>query len=81
MNNDKIALTFAKSKGFLSVEFQEKWNSFDVYVAQHDGDILAIGYPTFILVKDGIARENKSSELFSIMNFSEVSSDFTEELV
>lgn len=81
MNNNQIALTFAKSKGFVSVDFQEKWNGFDVYIAQPDGDILVVGYPFFILVKDGIARENETAELWSIMHFSEVSSDFTEELV
>lgn len=81
MSNQELALTFAKSKGFISVDFQKKWNGFDVYIAQPDGDILIIGYPVFILVKDGVARENETSELYSIMNFSKVSSDATEDLI
>ncbi|WP_234111482.1 hypothetical protein [Chryseobacterium sp. R2A-55] len=79
MENDKIALTFAESKGFISVDFQEKWNGFDVYIAQPE-DMIIIGYPTFILVKDGVARENKTSEIYSLMHFTEVSPDTTESL-
>lgn len=81
MDNKVIALTFAKSKGFISVDFQENWNGFDVYVAQPAGDISIIGYPFLILVKDGVARENDTSELSSLMHFSNVSSDYTEELI
>lgn len=78
MENAKIALKFAKSMGFISVEFQEKSNGFDIFIAQPDGNVEIIGYPFFILVKDGIAREYYSSELMQLVHFSEVDKDFTE---
>lgn len=78
MENAEIALLFAKSKGFASVDFQEESNGSDVFIAQPDGNVEIIGYPFFILVKDGIAREYYSSELMQLMHFSEVDKDFTE---
>lgn len=81
MNNADIALKFAQSKGFDSVDFQQSWNGFDVFIAQPSGDILTMGYPFFILVNNSIARENDPSELMQLMNFTEVPSDFTEELI
>ena len=81
MNNKDIALEFAKSKGFVSVNFWQKWNGFDVFVANHeDDDILIVGYPFFILVKNDVARENNPSELYDIMGLSEVPTDFAESL-
>ena len=78
MENAEIALLFAKSKGFASVDFQEEINGSDIFIAQPDGNVEIIGYPFFILVKDGIAREYYSSELMQLMHFSEVDKDFTE---
>lgn len=82
MSNKDIALKFAKSKGFVSVSFEQEWNGFDVFVAETDSKkTLITGYPFFILVKNGVARENTPSELYSIMGFSEVTSDSAESLV
>lgn len=75
-------MAFAKSKGFSSVDFWEEWNGFDVFVANSDGEgIPIIGYPFFILVREGVARESETFEIYPIMQFSEVSSDFSEDLV
>lgn len=81
MNNQLIALDYAKAHGFNSVDFQEKWNDYDVFIANIDtNEIAIIGYPFFILVKDGVARENNISELMSLMHLSEVGSNFLESL-
>lgn len=82
METEKIALAFAKTKGFISVDFQENWNGYDVFIGQSSADeILIIGYPFFILVKNGVARDNKPEELFELMKFSNVPLSYTEKLM
>ena len=80
MENEKIALQFAKENGFVSVDYQEQWNDYDVYIAQPK-EMLIVGYPFFILVKNGIARENKTTELLSLMHFTKANPDTEEKLI
>lgn len=78
MENEDIALQYAESKGFKAVDFQEEWNGFDVFIAQSEGKPLIVGYPFFILVKDGEARESNATEILELINFSQLPPDFTE---
>lgn len=63
-----IANEFAKSINFDYADFVEQKNGYDVYVACFDTDeVLTIGLPIFILVKDGVAREATGDEMWQIM--------------
>ena len=62
------------------MDFQESLHGYDIFIAQ-PLELLIVGYPFFILVKNGLARESKTSELFKLMGFSDVPNLYTEKLI
>ncbi len=64
---------FAKKEGFDNVAFIGQWNTYTIYEAyfeQKEGDIdpPLIGYPQYILEKDGLMRFSGFEETFSILD-------------
>lgn len=66
---DDIANEFAKSINFDYADFVEQKDGYNIYVACFDTDeVLTVGLPIFILVKDGVAREATDEEMWQIMS-------------
>lgn len=82
MVEQTIALALAKKVGFEAVDFYNKWNGLDVYIAQNENDKdLIIGYPSLIIIDASIARFATSAEILEIMGISAQDGNYTESVL
>lgn len=65
--SNETALKFAKSQGFDFVTWKCKWNGYDVFYAEYQGnETPIIGYPSVILA-DKEARFATTDEIFDFL--------------
>lgn len=56
-------IELAKKHGFDTAKYFKRWNGYDVYCAEYEGDeVQFVGLPQYILVKDGKARITEGEE-------------------
>lgn len=80
--NSITALSLAKKEGFDSVDFYSVWNKQDVYIAQNENDKESIiGYPSFVIINNSIARFATSAEILEIMGISAQDGNYTESVL
>lgn len=78
----KIALELAQKEGFDHVSFYGEWNGYLTYTASRKEDEgCCIGYPQFILVKDGVATLAPYTQSSDIMGIASMSKDYSDTLL
>ena len=71
MSKDKI-VSYAKSQGYIDVEFLHKWRDYDVYEPVYDKkEVAYIGLPLKILVKGEEIRMTTPDEAFEHLDETE----------
>lgn len=77
----KKAELLAKRHGFDSVSYYGEWGVFSAYTASKEVDEdCCIGYPQFILIKDGIASLASYTQSPDIMGISSMPKGYAEVL-
>lgn len=64
----KTALNFAKKNSIFDVKYLGLWKGFEVFdPVSENGEIMVVGHPLVILVKDDKARFSEPKESYAIL--------------
>lgn len=69
--NEKDILNFAKRHGYSRIDYEGKWQGYDVYAMgfiSPVGEYVCVGLPFYALVKDGKISRSLPDEAFEILD-------------